>query len=720
MNNKINLHIHTTHSDGGNTPAEIIAMLKDVGVTTFSITDHNTVDGNMEAAALAKEHGLTHINGIELSCSFAGGEIGLDESWIIHILGYGFDLDLMRNKLAQLENKPTIKDGIGIIHECGGFAVWAHPFCVYRGGKKELTEEQAYTLLFVLIHYSIDGVEAYYQHHTPGQIKWLSNHADTYGLYKTVGTDYHNAQVDLSMFPEYVDLGSRDILAFNAATPDSRAGAIIRRITGINEGGYCDKCPHFSFDSDFQCGAHFWAVCRKLKAGRSKQYLAYSVTYFPSYVECPDWCPLLKEEIEMISFNGFSKKILICPKCDWQGNGKSTTIGTWLEPHCIDVLCPGCYEILDTRAIPTIEDRINLGKTEGEAKRLHGGIPETIAKNMQFYSCLPDIKDDEIIISLHEEVALPDSNSADIVLSWKGKEFWREGRGFEYYTRYLDIGIYLKKKYGERLVDFECEYTWALGGDMGSAFDEVRKFRKILSNKSSMSNKEFDFITKSGIFSKHKATYWKAIEFAKERHAGQTRDEGTPYFGHILGVVETLRKHGHISDYLFTLAALHDILEDTETTKEELYELLRKVPGPDTVKINMRIYDCDESEAVEKYDNLNNEEARNMVKEVELLTHKDGVSFKEHIDGVFQDDSIQREGWLLGLTAMKNRAKYVKLADRIHNLSTLSLCGKPEKIQRKVRETENFIMPWRDKHTECESLFAQIEKQLKELKNEFT
>ena len=52
----INLHIHTTYSDGGNTPAEIVAMLKDAGVTTFSITDHDTVEGNVEAAALAKEY----------------------------------------------------------------------------------------------------------------------------------------------------------------------------------------------------------------------------------------------------------------------------------------------------------------------------------------------------------------------------------------------------------------------------------------------------------------------------------------------------------------------------------------------------------------------------------------------------------------------------------------------------------------------------------------
>jgi len=80
-------------------------MLKKAGVTTFAITDHNTVEGNAEAAAYAREHGLTHINGIELSCCFANGEIGLDESWVAHILGLGIDLDLMNEKYHTLQQE---------------------------------------------------------------------------------------------------------------------------------------------------------------------------------------------------------------------------------------------------------------------------------------------------------------------------------------------------------------------------------------------------------------------------------------------------------------------------------------------------------------------------------------------------------------------------------------------------------------------------------------
>ena len=412
----------------------------------------------------------------------------------------------------------------------------------------------------------------------------------------------------------------------------------------------------------------------------------------------------------MTTCTEFKEKNYTCPKCNWQGIGNDADSGILLAPPCIDVLCPKCYECLGVRAMPTIEERIKWGNTKEEAQKIHERIPESVAEDLAFYNRLPDINDDEIIIKLHEEEESPDGFEGEVVLSWKGKEFWREKRGFEYYTRYLRYAKFLKKKYSERLVDFECEYTWALGGDSIRAFDEVIRFRKTLSNRSKMSNAEFGFITKSDEFSKDKATYWKAIEFAKERHAGQTRDEGTPYFEHITGVIEILRQYGHINDYIFTIAALHDILEDTETTKDELYTLLRKIPSTETVEQFSHLYQCDYTGGEEWYDLLNNQDVRDIIAEVELLTRKDEDSFAEYTDRIFQDDSIKRERYRY------NGAKYVKLADRIHNLSTLPLCGKPEKIQKKIRETEECIIPWREKHKECESLFAQIEKQLEELK----
>jgi len=333
----------------------------------------------------------------------------------------------------------------------------------------------------------------------------------------------------------------------------------------------------------------------------------------------------------------------------------------------------------------------------------------------KFYNSLPEIPSDEIIITLREEEKNTGKiDAADIVLYWAGKELWREERSFEYYTHYLSLGEELKKKYGERLVDFECEYTWALGGDSSSAFKKVKEFRKSLAckgSKGNLSDEEFDLVTRSGQFSESgngAATYWKALEFAREKHEGQTRNEGSPYFSHIEGTIEFLRQFGEISDYIFTIAALHDVLEDTDTTREELYALLRTYPDDEYIRTMCRLYDCDRDTAKDLYDKLNNGKCRDIIAEVDLLTKK-GEPFKEYIDRIFNYDSIEREAYRY------NGAKVVKLADRLHNLSTLLLCGRPEKIKRYIRETEEYFLPLRDEHKDCEALFDEIERELEKL-----
>lgn len=330
---------------------------------------------------------------------------------------------------------------------------------------------------------------------------------------------------------------------------------------------------------------------------------------------------------------------------------------------------------------------------------------------------LPDIDADEITITLREE-GIGETNAtgniwegAFLVFYWGEKEICRVSAWFEYYTGYLRWGEILKEKYGERLIDFETRYTVDLGGDSSSAFDKVRKFRKSLSGKVNMSDSEFDFITKSGIFDRGDAFYWKAIEFAKERHAGQTRDDWkTPYFEHIVGTIEILQQCGKISDYLFTLAALHDILEDTATTKDEIYTLLRKHPSDDYIRTTRRLYDCDEIEAKRIYDRLNNGDCRDIISSVELLTRKCDQDHAQYLSAIFQNDDM-REHYRY------NGVAIVKLADRLHNLTTLQLCGSSSKVERYICDTEKFFMPWREKHKDGEILFDRIEKQLTVLKS---
>ncbi len=80
MRGSIDLHIHTTASDGSLSPSEAVALAAKAGMKAIAITDHDTADGVAEAAAAAKEWGIELVPGIELSVDYKGRGI--------HILGY--------------------------------------------------------------------------------------------------------------------------------------------------------------------------------------------------------------------------------------------------------------------------------------------------------------------------------------------------------------------------------------------------------------------------------------------------------------------------------------------------------------------------------------------------------------------------------------------------------------------------------------------------------
>ncbi len=83
MIGSIDLHIHTTASDGSLSPSEVVALAEKAGMKAIAITDHDTADGIEEAAAAAKEQGIELVPGIELSVDYKGRGI--------HILGYFID-----------------------------------------------------------------------------------------------------------------------------------------------------------------------------------------------------------------------------------------------------------------------------------------------------------------------------------------------------------------------------------------------------------------------------------------------------------------------------------------------------------------------------------------------------------------------------------------------------------------------------------------------------
>ncbi|SLM32212.1 Two domain fusion protein [Desulfamplus magnetovallimortis] len=108
----IDLHIHSTASDGSYSPPEILQMAVKSGLTAISITDHDTTDGVREAIEYGIPHQLEFITGVEIS---AHPPAEYSDMGTLHILGYGFSIydrnmikTLRKLKSARLHRNPRI------------------------------------------------------------------------------------------------------------------------------------------------------------------------------------------------------------------------------------------------------------------------------------------------------------------------------------------------------------------------------------------------------------------------------------------------------------------------------------------------------------------------------------------------------------------------------------------------------------------------------------
>lgn len=132
----------------------------------------------------------------------------------------------------------------------------------------------------------------------------------------------------------------------------------------------------------------------------------------------------------------------------------------------------------------------------------------------------------------------------------------------------------------------------------------------------------------------------KCIEYMKEKHGDQRRKHGTMYYTHPLAVSELLKEKGFEISYQIA-GLFHDLLEDTDSTFEEIV-------------------------------NLSNREIGLAVK---LVTKEKGYDMKEYMARIKENDM----------------ARMVKIADRIHNLSEAKYAG--ERFQRKyIKETEEYFI----------------------------
>ncbi|MFD7298119.1 PHP domain-containing protein [Streptomyces sp. NPDC059897] len=116
---RIDLHTHSTASDGTDSPAELVRNAAASGLDVVALTDHDTTRGHAEAIAAASE-GLTLVTGAELSCRLDGVSM--------HMLAYLFDPEepalLAERELVRDDRVPRAKGMIAKLNELGVPVTW--------------------------------------------------------------------------------------------------------------------------------------------------------------------------------------------------------------------------------------------------------------------------------------------------------------------------------------------------------------------------------------------------------------------------------------------------------------------------------------------------------------------------------------------------------------------------------------------------------------------
>ena len=241
----IDLHLHTTHSDGQDTPEMLAAKAKAAGLTVIAVTDHDTMAGVPAVERAAAQIGLRAVAGIEISASH--------ERQDVHVLGYFLDyrstalarfiaaqrLDRLRRARVMGERLSQLGVGIDIerviaaagkgpvcrpamaqaLVEAGHVSSYRLAFDLYVGEGKPayvpregVTPQQAVGVIIdaggiasmahpgrtrldeviaPMVDAGLGAIEVYHTDHSALQRAKYRAMARTFGLAITGGTDYH-------------------------------------------------------------------------------------------------------------------------------------------------------------------------------------------------------------------------------------------------------------------------------------------------------------------------------------------------------------------------------------------------------------------------------------------------------------------------------------------------------------------------------------------------
>lgn len=267
MTYRVDLHTHSTASDGQYSPSALVRMAKAAGLDCLAVTDHDTLSGLDEALQAGNACGLRVVRGVEL---------GAQENRCLHILGYGFQpvdsplaalcaemrrgrderkyriVDFLREKgvevtLAEVEAlsggeiigrphfaqalvrrgfvastreafdryldtaeyqrierfKADARACVQTIKSSGGKAALAHPY------QLALPDDALEKLVRDLKNAGLDALECHYPRHTPAQVRQYLALAKKYALHVSGGSDFHGELVkpDIALAQIELDIG---------------------------------------------------------------------------------------------------------------------------------------------------------------------------------------------------------------------------------------------------------------------------------------------------------------------------------------------------------------------------------------------------------------------------------------------------------------------------------------------------------------------------------
>ncbi|MBI5016631.1 MAG: PHP domain-containing protein [Deltaproteobacteria bacterium] len=248
------LHVHSRCSDGALTPTEVVRLAADRGLRAVALTDHDTIDGNDEAADAGARFGVEVLAGVEISThwggvtfhmlgygirpdapgvrktfdfleesrrtrnprmverlQFLGIDITMEEilgeaagslvgrphfarvllrKGVVSSMQEAFDRFLGRGAPAYV-NKERLSpaDACRLIATSGGVAVLAHPGLIDRDYPGRFPG-----VLQHLLPLGLDGIEAHYSRHSPGETSLYLAVAQHHGLLVTGGSDFHQQE----------------------------------------------------------------------------------------------------------------------------------------------------------------------------------------------------------------------------------------------------------------------------------------------------------------------------------------------------------------------------------------------------------------------------------------------------------------------------------------------------------------------------------------------